>query len=53
MAQHSHDSGAAVTSHGGRGSLSAQRARHQKIAEAVIKRGSMSVEALATAAGDG
>lgn len=51
MAQHSHDSGAAVTSHGGRGSLSAQRARHQKIAEAVIKRGSMSVEALATAAG--
>ncbi|GAA1394891.1 DeoR/GlpR family DNA-binding transcription regulator [Luteococcus peritonei] len=37
--------------HGGRGSLSAQRARHQKIAEAVIKRGAMSVEALASSAG--
>ncbi|MEL4504918.1 DeoR/GlpR family DNA-binding transcription regulator [Luteococcus sp. H138] len=37
--------------HGGRGSLSAQRARHQAIAEAVIKRGSIKVDALAAATG--
>lgn len=40
-----------VVAHGGRGTLSAQRARHQKIAEAVIKRGSIKVEDLAAATG--
>ncbi|MEL4358882.1 MULTISPECIES: DeoR/GlpR family DNA-binding transcription regulator [unclassified Luteococcus] len=37
--------------HGGRGSLSAQRARHQAIAEAVIKRGAIKVDDLAAATG--
>lgn len=41
----------APTAHPGRGSLRAQRARHQQIAEAVIKRGAISVEDLAAGTG--
>ncbi|MFZ2261066.1 DeoR family transcriptional regulator [Luteococcus japonicus] len=40
-----------LSSHVGRGSQSAQRARHQAIAEAVIKRGSLRVEDLVQATG--